>query len=250
MPETGRLTSTAWGYRRLSQYGTASNWAPTRTALTVPPTNESGRRHQIPGPHENVVRNFDFSDPSIVQELHAAFEARTADPWVDFVRGTAGGMCWIHREASILEMPDPQSVDQVSIRSLAWAPGELGGGRFQANGMLFDHSIAHPAGVTAAVDGAAVNVGALSASQSAIVYYASLDHPAPVAGTLDAKLQSAADSGFTSGVTDEVTFASITTSAAYQVAILAGAITNAWWRLSITGVGGGTYYPVCCMAIY
>lgn len=249
MSSTGQLTSTAWGPHRLSTFGQATNMSPNRVAVGVPATNETNHRYQLAGSTAIGDSSYDISDGAIIDSLVAALDGLTAYPRVDYVRGTAGGECHIIRDVRALSIPEPQQNDEVAIRSVTFAAGENSQYRYQSNGTLFDYTMAHSSGVTAPVNGTAVQVGAVTAAQSLVTVLGCLDFPAQTTGTFDAKLQSATDSAFTTP-NDRHTFTQITT-AAYELATVAGAITDTWWRLSITGVGGGgTYFPFCCMAVY
>jgi hypothetical protein len=116
--------------------------------------------------------------------------------------------------------------------------------------MLFDHSIAHASGVSGVASGTAIQVGAVSATQTIKVFYGNLHDPAPTITTADAILESAGSEDFLTTPVTEVTFTQVTSTASYQVATVAGAVTNDWWRLRVTAVVGGVYYPVCVVAIY
>jgi hypothetical protein len=105
------------------------------------------------------------------------------------------------------------------------------------------------AGVTAAVNGTAVQLGAIAAEQELVVAYQNPNFPA-VEGTtptLDAKIQSATDSAFTTP-TDRITLPQRTATVVGSVHKLAGPITDTWWRFAVTAVGGTAtpkFWPYC-----
>ena len=85
-----------------------------------------------------------------------------------------------------------------------------------------------------------VQIGALSASQS---MYASLHVITATGTTLDVTVESDDNSGFTSATT-RITFTQVATTPISYLSSVAGAITDDYWRMKWTIVGGGPYYIV------
>lgn len=249
MPDAASLTSFAWGPWRLSAAGDAIGLDPERVRIDRRPTLESQHGWQSMGATQISNMTFDAFSDLVVGDLLAAQAAKTQYPHVVFVRGTAGGECHLVNNVGVAEVPNAQQPNTEIVRTLGFTPGNGSQYRYQSNGLLFDHTIAHAAGVSAPVNGAAVQVGARSGTQTEVAFLGSLHSPAGSWTTFDATLESASDSGFTADLNDEVVFTQITTSAANQVATITGAQTNQYRRLKITAVAG-TYYPVCCVWIF
>lgn len=252
MPETGRLLSILWGQFRVSRVANMLERSPGREAVARAADFETGHASDEPGPFRASETSLSLVDESLMSDLMAAFDAKTQYPLASWIRGTAGNPCDLERDVEILALPKPKAVNERSAQSLSLrASSALGQYRFQKNGVLFDHNIAHAAGVGAAADGPGVQfVGGVSSGQSLYCYYANPHWPAPTITTADAKLQSDADGDFGTGAVDEHTFTQVTSTASYEFVTLPGPITNEHWRLSITAVTGGVYYPACLIWIF
>ena len=83
-------------------------------------------------------------------------------------------------------------------------------------------------------------IGALSASQS---MYASLHVITATGTTLDVTVESDDSSGFSSATT-RITFTQVATTPIAYLSSVAGAVTDDYWRMKWTIVGGGPYYIV------
>lgn len=90
---------------------------------------------------------------------------------------------------------------------------------------------------TATANGTGIQLGAVSATQK--VFACAMCLSASAGDTLDLKLQSDDNSGFTSA-TDRITFAQMDTTGDYEWAELSGAITDDYWRLVHTIAGNGS----------
>lgn len=247
-PETARLTSVGWGQYRLSAVGHPLVMAPQRDAMAQGPTLESNHRYGFPGPSSIENATFTLVDQTLEDTMMAAIEAGTSYPLVGFIRGTAGNLCELTRSVAPINVPQPQNPSAPTSREIAFAAGDSSQFRMSA-GMLFDHTIAHPNGVSSTVDGTAIQVGALSATQYMDVYIGDLHSPAPTATSATIKLQSASDEAFTVP-NDRDTHTKASATETYRFSTLSGAITDTWWRMSVTAVSGGVIYPVCCVWIY
>lgn len=91
--------------------------------------------------------------------------------------------------------------------------------------------ILHNASATGNVTGTAVQVGAVTATQSVYAAF----HVFSGTGELVVKVQSASDEAFTSP-NDRITFATVLTGTAQasEWSTAAGAITDTWWRVTAT----------------
>ena len=197
------------------------------------------------------VSNLGFTTFDESQRLffHSVMNAKTAAPRVVWTRGTAGNDCELVDNTQIVQAPDNQEVDALQTADYVLSPGSGSQWRYLNNGVLFDFTQSFLAGVTGATDGPAIALGALSATQTLQVYYASLHDPAFTATSADALLENADDSGFTTGVQTEHTFAQLTASG-YETVKITGAETQTFYRLRVTAVVGGAYFPVCLAFIY
>ena len=108
-----------------------------------------------------------------------------------------------------------------------------------ANGPLIRGQLLNNSTETSSGDGTAVQAGAASSAQS---IYAAL-HVTNSGGsgdqTLDVTIGSDDNSGFTSE-TNRFTFTQATTAQTSEFLILAGAITDDWWRINFTIAGSGS----------
>ena len=95
-----------------------------------------------------------------------------------------------------------------------------------------------------ATNGAAVQAGAATAAQTV---YATLHVVSAGATNVIVKIQSDANSGFTSA-TDRITFATAT-GITSEWKTLAGAVTDDYWRIVATVTGTGTWKFVCSLGI-
>lgn len=93
--------------------------------------------------------------------------------------------------------------------------------------------------ITATANGTAYQVGAASASQKLYAALFILDDPAGTDPTLDVVIQSDDNSGMSSA-TNRITFAQQTARGAVWATPVSGAITDDYWRASITVGGTGS----------
>ena len=248
MTTTGNTTSYAFGQYRLSTYGSGLGMLPTRTVLDRPPTNEDDHRSQITGSTGISDLAFQVSDPAILPNMISVLNAKTALPMAAWQRGAAGNLSWIIEDCQAATSGLPAEVDVYTVNDMTLTAGANSLYRGGA-GLLFEHTIAHPSGVSATVNGTAVQLGPLSNLQSMKVFYGNLESPTPTTTNAVGKLQNSADEAFTSPV-DAVIFTAVTATASYQVATIAGAVTNTWWRFSVSSIADGVFYPVCLALPY
>lgn len=107
-----------------------------------------------------------------------------------------------------------------------------------AKDILVAGTIIHTKASRAATgNGTAFQLGAVAAGKS---LYAALHVFTATGTTLDVKVQSDDNSGFSSA-TDRITFAQIATTAGAQLSSVAGSITDDYWRIVYTIAGSGPY---------
>lgn len=249
MPTTGANISTGFGATRLSTLGGTAGLASTRSTIDVPPTGETDHSYQLAGPESLSTATFTVFDESRRLVLIGLFKNNTEAPYFRYVRGAPGTEAEAAQEVKIQSYPDAFTGDALRENEITFAGNPNAGiYRYSSNGKLFDYSELHPAGVTGTVSGVGVEVGARAAADTVMLIYGSLHDPAMTATTADALVESATDNTFIPGLKTEHTFAQLT-GAGYEVALLTGAETNTFYRLRVTGVGGGGAYFPFCLAI-
>lgn len=150
--------------------------------------------------------------------------------------------------------PDGQAVGDVAfmVRGVSGAYNPISGGVGELLGFEIDFKAAQERLVrgvvadlgtkTASADAAGVELGALSATQTLV---ATLHVVGPVEGTtptLDVVIESDVDDTFASA-TSRVTFTQATAIGG-QWGTVAGAVTDTWWRASVTVGGTDPSFPV------
>ncbi len=107
-----------------------------------------------------------------------------------------------------------------------------------AKGLLIPGYVLHTkASRSATGNGTGFQIGAVAAGKS---LYAALHVFTATGTTLDVKVQSDDNSGFTSA-TDRITFTQVATTAGAQMSSVAGSITDDYWRIVYTIAGSGPY---------
>lgn len=168
----------------------------------------------------------DYTNDAIDEVLHGKWN-RTGSILTLSPDGTDGNPAYFGQGFQS-EFGRPQQVGDAAKWSLGGA----------ATGLLVKGSIIHTKASRAATgNGSAFQLGALSSSQT---LYAVLQVFTATGTTLDVKVQSDDNSGFTSA-TDRITFTQVTTSIGAQISSVAGAITDDYWRIVYTIAGGGPY---------
>lgn len=125
------------------------------------------------------------------------------------------------------------------------------GGRFALGSVLWN-SIG-TSGITATANGTGVNLGAISSSQELVLQF----HAFSSSGTspnLDVRLVSDTSSGFSGPATSRKVIPQIDDGAGFVAHALTvdGAVTDTWWRLEVTAVGGTgspTWHALAAAAI-
>lgn len=243
----GMNTEAAWGPLRVSAVATAARGMPFANPVDIPATLTDTFTYQAPGAFGiedavlNVVRN------DIQQTFFVAHEAGTQYPYVRFIRGAAGGYCNLLQEVALGDVPDRQEVGALRSNDYTLFAGDAR--MHVSGGMLFDHTIAHAAGVTAPVTSTPIQVGAVSATQSVIVYFGNLHSPAPTWSGAAMQLESDPLATFLVATLRGSAVTGLGSTASYSLQTIAGPITDPWWRLNITTVPSGIGWPVCCMWI-
>jgi hypothetical protein len=248
MPQTpGLNTDAAWGPLRTSTVANAAGGEFVAEPIDFPATLADTFSYQEPGAFTVTDINLNVVRQDLKETFTAAHKAKTAYPWVQFIRGTAGGGCQLTEDVRAATIPNNEEVGVVNESAYTFAAGV--GLRHFNQGMLFDHTIAHAAGVSAPVTGGIVQVGAVSATQSLKFFLGNLHSPAPTWSGAAMQLESDPILGFTTATLRGTAMTAMGSTAAYELQTVAGPITDTYWRLNITTVPSGLGYPVCCMWI-
>jgi len=246
---TGNLARIFWGFNNLSAIGSTAGGTPKRALIEVPATLEEDHRYQVTG--SSILD--DFTVKITRQDLNfllfKALDDKTAYPMLVTTSGTAGNLAFISEGSRIATHPDNQEVDVWTMKELGFAQGEGSIPRIEAS-LLFDHLMNNLTGVTAVQDGDAVNVGAVSATESVTVIWVNPHSPAPTVAGGVAQLESDDAVGFATPTVQGVPFTALTSTPSFEVQTFAGPITDDWWRISITAWTSGTGFPVGAMFIH
>ena len=242
----GLNTDAAWGPLRTSAVAKAAGGDFVSPPVDFPATLADLFSYQEPGAFMVQNINLDIVRQDLKETFHAAHKAKTAYPWVQFIRGTAGGGCQLTEDMRAATIPNNEEVGVVNESAYTFAAGI--GLRHLNLGMLFDHTIAHAAGVSAPVTGTIVQVGAVSATQSVKLFLGNLHSPAPTWAGASMQLESDPVVGFTTATLRGTAMTGMGSTAAYELQTIAGPITDTYWRLNIT-IASASGYPVCCMWI-
>lgn len=248
MPQTAGLNTDAfWGPIRASAVATVASGNPMSEMIAVPPTLADPFTYDEPGAFKVENTALAITRQDLQLTFATAHNAKTAYPYGQFVRGTAGGICTLMQSVRLIAIPDNQEVGVFRRNEYTLAAGAAG--HHIQGGMLFDHTIAHAAGVTAPVTSTPVQVGAVSATQSVIVFFGNLHSPAPTWSGAAMQLESDPLATFLVATLRGAAVTGLGSTASYSLQTIAGPITDAWWRLNITTVPSGIGWPVCCMWI-
>lgn len=248
---TGDSTSVLLGHMKLSAEGSVKGITPTKVKVAVAPTLEATHRSELVGSALAQDMTFELTRFGLQFELMTALTAKTAYAFVSYIRGAPGNIMEMVEGTTVQAQPATDTPDELESRTMGLAAGD-GGIYRMSRGLLFDHTMAHSAGgVTAPVNGTGVQVGAVSATQSVTLFWANPHDPAPTVEGGVAHVESdATDAWVGAETTRGVAFATATSTPAWETQTIAGPITDTWWRLSITAVTSGAFYPVCGIVIH
>lgn len=168
--------------------------------------------------------------------LKALNDAATALPLTLFMQTGVAGEVALQQKVKIANFRPTGDWGQLKGFNMKLVPQ---GEKFELGAVMFNS--VGTAGITAPVNGAGVELGALGAGQELLLFYHVVDPPG-VTGTtptLDAELQSDVDDNWL-GPTTRISLDQAT-EPGWQIKTLDGdttPVTDTWWRLAFTAVGG------------
>lgn len=240
---TGNRTEVLWGPFRLSREGSATAWDFMRPTINKPGTLSENFRIQEAGSKAVESVTFMLTRDVINDDLYTAYDVETLYPMFRYQRSTAGNLCELVDDVALARVPTTETVDEWVSHELGFAAEANSMPRMEL-GLLFDHTISDPAGVTAPTLGVAVNLGAVAADESITLVWANPHSPAPTVVGGESKAQHATDSPFTIPVDLGVAFPTATTTAAFQTQTIAGPVVGPWYRYNVTAVTSGAFFPL------
>lgn len=147
--------------------------------------------------------------------------------------GSAGNLGY-EGEASPRSQDRQSRVSEVLLLNVSWRGDKP---------LVTTEVLYRSSALTASATSASRQIGSLSATQEMVCVYRVITTPSGGSPTLDAVLRSD-DASDMVGNTTRHTFSQTTTSRDFQVARVAGAITDTWWDIDFTITGTTPSYDV------
>lgn len=240
MAVTGASTSILYGPYRLSVDHYGGTFETAHKLLDVQATLENAWSTHLLGSRQRTGSTESYMGGEVLAAMRTAMDTRASYPVAVYRRGA--GLGWVDvNYASVASLPDTWEVDTVETRVMpfgfteAYAP-------FQ--GVVYDYSFEDGStGVTGIKDGPWYQIGALASGETYRFSFFNAHYPAPDITTATCLIRSASD-GIGTGATTQVTLTAVTSTASYQVAEVAGPVTDAFWQLSISALTGNVFFPV------
>lgn len=240
MAVTGQSTSILWGEYRLSTDHVGGTFETTNDLLEVRATLENDWNTHLIGARNRAGTSESIVQGATLAAYRSAHGARTEKPISIYRRGAGLGWCDIN-DAAIASLPESLEANTVEEREIAFGFTEI---YTPYQGVVYDYSFEDGStGVTGIKDGPWYEIGALAAGETYRFHFANPHSPAPNITTMTGLIRSASDALGT-GATTQSTLTAVTSTASYQIVDVTGAITDAFWQLSISAFTGTVAYPV------
>lgn len=240
MAVTGASTSILYGAYRLSLDHYGGSFESAHDLLDVQATLETDWSTHLLGARKRTGQTESYMAGDVLAAMRSAMDTRASYPLAVYRRGTGLSWCDVNY-AAVASLPDTWEVNAVETRVMPFGFTEV---YRPFQGVVYDYSFEDgTAGVTGIKDGPWYQIGALAAGETYRFSFFNAHYPAPDITAATCLVRSASD-GAGTGAQTQVTLTGITSTASYQVAEVAGPVTDAFWQLSISAFTGNNAYPV------